>query len=91
MEQFKFCFPGRSGASRVYFVPSWHLGRREFPVFGAVSGAIGCLGAMEAIKIIAGLGEILANKLLIMDLRDMSFQTIRIEKRQECAVCRKSY
>ncbi|HUG19858.1 MAG TPA: HesA/MoeB/ThiF family protein, partial [Planctomycetaceae bacterium] len=31
--------------------PVW---KREFPVFGAVSGTVGCLAAMEAIKVLAG-------------------------------------
>ncbi|MGH9176615.1 MAG: HesA/MoeB/ThiF family protein, partial [Vicinamibacterales bacterium] len=50
--------------------PAW---QRKFPVFGAVSGAVGCLGAMEAIKVLAGLGEPLAGRLLTFDLRDMTF------------------
>jgi molybdopterin/thiamine biosynthesis adenylyltransferase len=61
--------------------------KRKFPVFGAVSGTVACLGAMEAIKAISGLGETLAGKLLTMDLRDMSFQKINISKRKGCLVC----
>ena len=30
--------------------------RRQFPVFGAVAGVVGCLGAMEVIKLLTGLG-----------------------------------
>ncbi|NQU54913.1 MAG: HesA/MoeB/ThiF family protein [Bacteroidetes bacterium] len=61
--------------------------KRRFPVFGAVSGTVACLGAMEAIKVISNLGETLAGKLLTMDLRDMSFQKINITKRTGCPVC----
>jgi molybdopterin/thiamine biosynthesis adenylyltransferase len=61
--------------------------KRRFPVFGAVSGAVACLGAMEAIKVISNLGETLAGKLLTMDLRDMSFQKINIAKKSNCPVC----
>lgn len=64
--------------------PAW---RREFPVFGAVSGAVACLGAMEAIKVLAGFGEPLAGTLLTMDLRRMSFRRLSIARRPECAVC----
>lgn len=64
--------------------PAW---RREFPVFGAVSGTIGCLGAMEAIKIIAGLGQPLAGRLLTCDLRDMLFRVRTISKNPDCPVC----
>jgi len=61
--------------------------KRRFPVFGAVSGTVACLGAMEAIKVISNLGETLAGKLLTMDLRNMSFQKMNIAKRKECPVC----
>ena len=49
--------PGRSACLRCLYPappPEW---KREFPVFGAVSGTVGCLAAMEAVKILAGLGE----------------------------------
>jgi molybdopterin/thiamine biosynthesis adenylyltransferase len=65
--------------------PNW---KRRFPVFGAVSGTAGCLGAVEAIKLICGVGEPLADRMLTMDLRDMRFQTIRTRKNPECRVCR---
>ena len=58
--------------------PQW---RREFPVFGAVSGAAGCLGAMEAIKVISGVGEPLAGELLTFDLRRMSFRKLKLANR----------
>ncbi len=51
---------------------------RRFPVFGAVSGTIGCMAAMEAIKVIAGFGDPLINRMLRVDLRTMRFQTIRL-------------
>jgi molybdopterin/thiamine biosynthesis adenylyltransferase len=64
--------------------PAW---KRQFPVFGAVAGLIGCLGAMEAIKVLAGLGEPLLGKLLTCDLGDMSFRKATIHRRRDCPVC----
>ncbi len=64
--------------------PAW---TRRFPVFGAVSGTVGCLGAMEAVKVLSGLGEPLAGRLLTMDLRDMQFRILTIEQRPGCPVC----
>ena len=64
--------------------PAW---KRQFPVFGAVSGTVGCLGAMEAIKIISGLGEPLAGNLLTYDLRDITFKKIVVQRNPDCAVC----
>lgn len=64
--------------------PAW---KREFPVFGAVSGTIGCLAAMEAIKVLSELGDPLTGRLLTCDLRDMTFRTRRIARHPECPVC----
>ena len=65
--------------------PAW---KREFPVFGAVSGAVACLGAMEAIKVLAGFGEPLFGQLLTYDLRDMTFRKRSIRRNPHCPVCR---
>jgi molybdopterin/thiamine biosynthesis adenylyltransferase len=64
--------------------PAW---KREFPVFGAVSGTVGCLAATEAIKVICKLGEPLAGRLLSCDLGEMSFRVRQIERRSGCRVC----
>lgn len=61
--------------------------KREFPVFGAVSGAIGCLAVMEAIKVISGLGETLAGEMLTCDLRDMTFRRRGILRDPDCTIC----
>ncbi len=42
---------------------------------------------MEAIKLISGLGEPLAGRMLRYDLRDMSFQTFEMERLQDCPEC----
>jgi molybdopterin/thiamine biosynthesis adenylyltransferase len=65
--------------------PAW---RREFPVFGAVSGTVGCLAATEAIKVISGFGEPLYGQMLTADLRDMSIRKLSIKRNEDCAVCR---
>lgn len=64
--------------------PDW---KRQFPVFGAVSGMIGCLGAMEAIKVLAGLGEPMAGRLLVCDLRQNVFKTVRVRRDPACREC----
>lgn len=64
--------------------PAW---KRRFPVFGAVSGTVGCLGVMEAIKVLSGLGEPLAGRVLSMDMRDMRTMTLDIKRRSDCEVC----
>ena len=61
--------------------------KRRFPVFGAVAGTVGCMGAMEAIKVICGIGEPLAGRLLVCDLRDMTFRRFNARRDPRCPVC----
>jgi len=64
--------------------PQW---TRQFPVIGAVSGAAGCLGAAEVIKLITGIGEPLAGRMLRMDLRSMRTQVLKTFRDPQCPVC----
>ncbi len=64
--------------------PQW---KRQFPVFGAVAGVAGSLGATEVIKLVAGLGQPLQGRLLHCDLRTMRFDTVRIRRDPRCQVC----
>ena len=79
--------PGKTGCLRCLYPekpPHW---TRQFPVFGAVSGTVGCLAATEVIKILGGFGEPLYNRLMNCDLRSMQFRTVRTGKAPECPVC----
>lgn len=62
--------------------------KREFPVFGATSGTVACMGAMEAIKLLSGFAPPMIGRSLHFDLRTMSFQTISLQKVAHCEVCR---
>ncbi|MEM2675991.1 MAG: HesA/MoeB/ThiF family protein [Candidatus Bathyarchaeia archaeon] len=57
-------------------------------VLGATPGVIGTMEAMEAIKLLTGIGTPLKGKLMICDFNDMYFTTIEIHKRPECPACR---
>ena len=65
--------------------PTWW--QRQFPVLGAVSGTVGCLGAVEVVKIITGIGEPLAGTLLNMDLASMEFRRHKLSRDPQCKVC----
>ena len=54
-----------------------------------MAGTIGCLGAMEVIKVLTGLGQPLANQLLVGDLLDMTFRKVQIKRSPECPVCKR--
>jgi molybdopterin/thiamine biosynthesis adenylyltransferase len=64
--------------------PAW---QRQFPVFGAVAGTIACLGAFEAIKVIAGLGQPLLGQMLLLDMRDMVFRKVALRRNPSCIIC----
>ncbi len=65
--------------------PGWW--KRQFPVFGAVSGVAGNIGAMEAIKVLSGLGTPLIGRLLHCDLRTMNFRVLKTRRDPKCKVC----
>ena len=44
-------------------------------------------GAMEAIKVLAGLGEPLLGQMLLSDLGDMTFRKVALKRRPDCPVC----
>jgi len=58
-----------------------------FPVLGAVSAAVGCLAAVEAIKHLTGFGETLKGKMLAYDANAMEFVKFPIKRRPDCPVC----
>lgn len=56
-------------------------------IVGPVAGVLGLLEAMEAIKLITGKGEVLKNRLLHIDLKNMSFDFINVRRNPDCPVC----
>lgn len=59
-------------------------------VMGTLPGTIGTLQAMEAIKIILGLGSPLIGRLLLYDALDMEFHEVSVDKNEKCPVCQKT-
>ena len=53
-------------------------------VLGPTPGVIGAIQAAEVIKLLAGIGEPLFNKLLIMDLKRGEFTTLEVRGNPEC-------
>jgi molybdopterin/thiamine biosynthesis adenylyltransferase len=85
-----FCVkPGESACLRCLYPEEPAAWRREFPVFGAVSGAVACLGAMEAIKILAGIGSPMFDRMLVADLRDVTYYQLQLHQRPDCVACRR--
>jgi len=58
-----------------------------FPVLGAVSAALGCLAAVEVVKVLTGFGENLKGQMLAYDADAMEFLKFPVSRRQDCPVC----
>jgi adenylyltransferase/sulfurtransferase len=61
--------------------------KEKFPVLGTTPGVIGCIEATEAIKIITGIGAVLANRLLIYDGMAMKFTELKVPRNESCDHC----
>ena len=59
----------------------------EAGVLGVLPGVIGSIQATEALKLILGLGDSLAGRLLSYDALEQSFRTLKLERDLECPAC----
>jgi adenylyltransferase/sulfurtransferase len=56
-------------------------------VFAPLTGIIGTVQAAEALKLLAGVGETLKGRLMILDALAMQWRTIKLAKDPSCPVC----
>jgi adenylyltransferase/sulfurtransferase len=83
--------PGRSACYRCAFpvepppgsVPSC----REAGVLGAMAGVIGSIQALEALKLLTGVGDPLTDRILQVDGASMEFTLVGTERRDDCRAC----
>jgi sulfur-carrier protein adenylyltransferase/sulfurtransferase len=59
----------------------------EAGVLGVVPGVIGVMQAMEAIKLILGIGESLVGRLLHIDTLSLRFREFKLRRDRDCPVC----
>lgn len=59
----------------------------EAGVLGVLPGIVGSIQAMEAIKVILGLGDPLIGRLLAYDALEESFRTFKVYRDPECPAC----
>jgi adenylyltransferase/sulfurtransferase len=59
----------------------------EAGVLGALCGTIGSLQALEAIKLILGVGEPLRGRLVVFDALAHSFRTLNLRRDPACPLC----
>ena len=56
-------------------------------VLGVVPGIMGMLQANEVLKLLLGIGDTLAGRLLLFDALDTTFTELRLKRDQSCPVC----
>jgi molybdopterin/thiamine biosynthesis adenylyltransferase len=56
-------------------------------VFAPLVGIIGTMQAAEALKVVAGIGQTLAGRLLLLDARTMEWTSIKVAPNPNCPVC----
>jgi len=77
--------PGKTACLRCVFP---HPPPKEvFPVVGVTPGFIGMVQATEVVKYIVGMGELLANRLLLWDGERAVVEEIALERDPSCEVC----
>jgi adenylyltransferase/sulfurtransferase len=57
-------------------------------VFAPLTGIVGAVQAGEALKLIAGVGESLAGRLLLLDALSMRWRDLTVTRDPACPVCR---
>lgn len=83
--------PGQGPCYRCLFEEEPKAGdvptSKEVGILGAVAGLVGTLQATEAIKYIAGVGELLTGTLLTYDALSMQFRRIAVPRNPDCQAC----
>ena len=59
----------------------------EGGVLGVLPGLVGSIQATETLKLLLGIGETLAGRLLLIDALRMHFRTVRLRKDPTCPAC----
>lgn len=83
--------PGRSACYRCVFPtlppPESRRGCREAGVLGAMAGVVGSLQALEALKLLSGVGTPLTDRLLRVDGLTGEQMLVHTERRAGCQAC----
>ena len=83
--------PGESACYRCAFAVEPEAGSvpscREAGVLGATAGIVGSIQALEALKLLTGVGEPLLDQMLQIDARGMEFTLVATARRDECRAC----
>jgi len=56
-------------------------------IIGMITGTVGSLQALEALKLIVGIGEALYGRLLVFDGLSLYFREIKLSRNEDCPLC----
>jgi molybdopterin/thiamine biosynthesis adenylyltransferase len=60
---------------------------REAGVLGAMAGVVGSIQALEALKLLAGVGRLLLDRILQLDGATMEQTLVATSRRDGCSAC----
>lgn len=60
---------------------------QEAGVLGVLPGLVGVIQAIETIKLLLGVGDSLAGRLLLIDTLSMDFREVRLRRSPDCPIC----
>ena len=83
--------PGKGACFRCVFLEAPPEGSvpncAEAGVLGAVAGSVGSLMAVEALKLLAGLGQPCVDRLVTFDALKMNFREVAVKRNPACPAC----
>jgi len=56
-------------------------------VIGLIPGAIGCIQANEALKFLLNIGDLIINRMLMVDFLNYHFSFIKVIRNEKCLAC----
>jgi len=78
--------PGRGPCLKCIF-PKPPMELEKFPIVGVTPGIIGSMEALEAIKLITGIGIPLIGRLFIFDGEDFTVEVVKVKRDEKCPIC----
>jgi molybdopterin-synthase adenylyltransferase len=77
----------RKTACLACILPEVTVRGKTPPVFGVTPALVASLQVMETIKLLAGIGNLLTNKMLYVSGETMEFIQVNLTRRPDCRVC----